>query len=121
MTQRTFGRRVSFEPRPPRRSEEPCATAPLGGVAPARPSIDGASLTFGEIKSSHDEELREWREARSRTYRFPWRQVLLMASLCFGVATFVLPDKVSDDLDWLLYGLMAASFIVGIRRRRSGA
>jgi hypothetical protein len=40
-----------------------------------------------------------------------------MASLCFGIASFVLPDSVSDELDWLLYGLMAMSMYVGLSRR----
>jgi hypothetical protein len=43
--------------------------------------------------------------------------VALMASLCFGIASFVLPDTVNDDLDWLLYGLMAISAYVGFSKR----
>jgi hypothetical protein len=41
-----------------------------------------------------------------------------MASLCFGLASFVLPDKTNDVVNWLLYGLMAISFVAGISRRR---
>jgi hypothetical protein len=44
-----------------------------------------------------------------------------MASLCFGVATFVLPDSVNSAVDYLLYGLMAASFAAGVVRRRKAA
>jgi hypothetical protein len=120
VTQKPFGRRVSLELRPSLPREEPRASSPRVGVALAQPPVDRASLALGEIAPSHDDELREWREARKRRYQIPWRQVLLMASLCFSVAAFVLPDTVSDDLDWLLYGLMAASFIAGIRRRRQG-
>ena len=35
----------------------------------------------------------------------PWPQLSLMASLCFGIASFVLPDSVNDNVDWLLWGL----------------
>ena len=120
MSQKPFGRRVSFELRPPRPSEEPRAASLPAGVALAQPSIDRASA-LGATASARDDELRDWREARRRRYQVPWRQVFLTASLCFGVAALVLPDAVSDDLDWLLYGLMAASFLAGIRRRHQGA
>lgn len=47
----------------------------------------------------------------------PWRQLALMASLCFGIASFVLPESISDELDWLLYSLMAISAYVGFSKR----
>ena len=62
----------------------------------------------------------EWREREQPIkpkFKMPWRQVALMASLCFGVASFVLPDSINDNLDWLLYGLMAISAYVGFSRR----
>lgn len=121
MTQKPFGRRVSFELRPPRPGEEPRAASLPAGVALAQPSIDRAPLALGAAASARDDELRDRREARRRRYQVPWRQVFLIASLCFGIAAFVLPDAVSDDLNWLLYGLMAASFLAGIRRRHQGA
>ena len=65
--------------------------------------------------SSVDEELEEWKASRKRI--IPWRQLSLMASLCFGIASLVLPDSVNDGVDWLLYGLMAASLYAGISRR----
>jgi len=40
-----------------------------------------------------------------------------MASLCFGIASLVLPDSVNENLDWLLYGLMTASLYSGLSRR----
>jgi hypothetical protein len=40
-----------------------------------------------------------------------------MASLCFGIASFVLPDSVNENLDWLLYGLMAVTLYAGLIRR----
>jgi hypothetical protein len=42
-----------------------------------------------------------------------------MASLCFGIAAFVLPETISSGLDWLLYGMMAAGFYAGLRARIS--
>ena len=46
-----------------------------------------------------------------RRFPIPWRQISLMASLCFGIASLVLPDTVNDDVQWLLYALAGlASF-----------
>ncbi|HEY7978467.1 MAG TPA: hypothetical protein VID67_09755 [Rhizomicrobium sp.] len=67
---------------------------------------------------SLDDELREWKRNRKAGFQMPWRQISLMASLCFGIASFVLPDKTNDAVNWLLYGLMAISFAAGISRRR---
>jgi len=48
----------------------------------------------------------------------PWRQLSLMAGLCFGIGSFVLPDSVNGVTDWVLYGLMAMSFIAGLSGKR---
>jgi hypothetical protein len=67
-----------------------------------------------------DEELDAWKAERRRTRGIvivPWRSVYLMASLCFGIASFVLPDTVNDWVDWLLYGLAAASLVAWFRGR----
>ncbi len=66
-----------------------------------------------------DDEFREWKKARKRHSGLPWRQLALMASVSFGIASLVLPDSVSDTLDWVLYGLMAASAYAGLQRRWS--
>ena len=70
---------------------------------------------------SVDDELREWKRSRKRAFRFtfklPWRQLSLMASLCFGIASFVLPDAVNGNVQWLLFALMGASFYAGMRKR----
>jgi len=58
---------------------------------------------------SVDQELQAWKESRGSRFKMPWRQVYLMASLCFGIASFVLPDSVNDNVDYLLWGLMAMS------------
>lgn len=64
---------------------------------------------------SVDEELRQWKTARG--VRIPWRPLLLMASLSFGMAAFVLPASTSDPVQWTLGVLSAASFLGGLTRR----
>lgn len=64
---------------------------------------------------SGDEELRAWKEARRS--KFPLQQVALMASLSFGIASFVLPDAVNDRIEWPLYALCGASLYVGLSKR----
>ncbi|MEO6839504.1 MAG: hypothetical protein ABI192_01940 [Bradyrhizobium sp.] len=71
--------------------------------------------------SSLDDELREWKLARKRNFEIPWRPLSLMATLCFGTASFVLPDSVNDNVQWLLYALAAASLYAGFRKRRRQA
>jgi hypothetical protein len=44
-----------------------------------------------------------------------------MASICFGIASFVLPDDVNRSINWLLYGLTAMSFWVWFKGRRARA
>jgi hypothetical protein len=71
--------------------------------------------------SSIDDELREWKLARKRNFEIPWRPLSLMATMCFGIASFVLPDSVNDNVQWLLYALAAASLYAGFRKRRRRA
>ncbi len=68
--------------------------------------------------TSGDPELEQWKQSRKRQ-PLPWRQIYLMAGLCFGVASLVLPDSVNSAADWLLYALMAASFYAGWRKKRA--
>ncbi len=68
---------------------------------------------------SVEQELRAWK--RTRSFKIPWRQLSLMASLCFGIASFVLPDSVNDSVNWVLYGLMAMSFCAWFSGRRAKA
>ncbi len=56
-----------------------------------------------------EQELQVWKDARGSNFKIPWRQIYLMASLCFGIASFALPDSVNDSIDYLLWGLMAMS------------
>ncbi len=55
---------------------------------------------------------------RAATVKIPWRQLSLMATLCFGLAYFVLPDRVNDIVQWPLYALGAMSFYVNFSARR---
>jgi hypothetical protein len=64
---------------------------------------------------SVDEELRQWKAARG--VRIPWRPLLLIASLSFGMAAFVLPASTSDPVQWTLGVLSAASFLAGLTKR----
>jgi hypothetical protein len=66
---------------------------------------------------SLDDELREWKLARKRNFQIPWRSLSLMATLCFGIASFALPDSVNDNVQWLLYALSGASLYAGFRKR----
>ena len=106
VAQKTFGRRTHF-PRP-------AAHSPAARAVPPQPSRAPQALS---IQPAVDAELQAWK--RARTFRIPWRQLSLMASLCFGIASFVLPDAVNENVQWLLYALMAASFVAGIAARRS--
>ncbi|HEX3756639.1 MAG TPA: hypothetical protein VHV26_16335 [Rhizomicrobium sp.] len=97
-----FGRRASASP----------AHAPAVAVAPA----ETAPPASRDVQcAGHDPELDDWK--RARRWQPPWRQILLTASLCFGIASLVLPDTVNDAVNWLLYALTAASLYAGLRRR----
>jgi len=102
----TFGRRVTPQPQPaaPVRAEP----AVLRVVAPVVVQQSTPSAVE-EQASSVDRELLEWKRARGSKFQMPWRQLYLMASLCFGIASFVLPDSVNDNVDYLLWGLCAMS------------
>jgi hypothetical protein len=122
--QKTFGRRASLPSLPPRqpqpaRAESAVARPPT--VVSDIPAISSLPLTGKISPSAHDQELHEWKKARWQSYKIPWRQLSWMASLCFGIASLVLPDTVNDNVQWLLYALMAASFYVGFVGRRRKA
>jgi hypothetical protein len=79
-----------------------------------------ATLDLSEDHSI-DEELREWKNARRKKIRLPWRQISLMASLCFGIGSFVLPDSVNHAVQWPLLGLAALSLIAGFSRAQQSS
>jgi hypothetical protein len=72
---------------------------------------------------SPEEELLAWKaeRRRERFARIAWRQISLMAGLCFGIAGFVLPESANDALSWLFYALAAASFAAGFLKRKAAA
>ncbi len=118
----SFGRRVSSEPqRRYARVEAPVVPQSVEhdflAIHDERPS----TYVPATDAPSLDDELREWKQSRKHGFRIPWRQVSLMASLCFGIASFVLPDSVNENVQWLLYALTAASLIAGFSRRRRDA
>jgi hypothetical protein len=98
------------------------AVAQTTRVQSAGPSIERpVRLSEKSEFSSLDDELRQWKLARRRNFEIPWRPLSLMATLCFGIASFVLPDSVNDNVQWLLYALTAASLYAGFRKRRQHA
>src|SRR5215469_8778714 len=76
---------------------------PPSDLTPAGPSIE--------------DEIRAWKSARGSLAGFPWRQLALMAGLCFGIASFVLPGSVNAAVQWPLYILTAISFYAGLHKR----
>ena len=123
MTRRqTFGRRPGPQSPPPqakpRAAASPSAGALADTIAFAEPS--SADLPPPEWLSV-DGELQEWKSARRRQFQLPWRQISLMAGLCFGVASLVLPDSINDVMQWPLYALTAASFYAGLRKKKISA
>lgn len=73
------------------------------------------------LRLDDDDGFQESWQTRKHGFTIPWRPLSLMASLCFGIASFVLPDSVNDAVQWPLYGLMAASLYAGFSKRRTGA
>jgi len=63
-------------------------------------------------------ELEEWKANRKKLPLIAWRPLYLMASACFGLAYFVLPDSINDIVQWPLYALAAVSFYLGMKMRR---
>jgi|ERR1700733_13945885 len=110
---KSFGRRAVAQPAAPsaktflefapQRAE---ATGVAAQSAPP-PNEQPPTSPTTEPTVGVDDELREWKQTRKA--RIPWRQLSLMASLSFGIASFVLTGTVAEAVDWLLYALSAAS------------
>jgi hypothetical protein len=115
----SFGRRAG--PQIPRKQAQgvPAMPAVLAQAAIVPAEIPAAPAFSLDMEPAADlgAELREWKAQRS--FNIPWRQISLMASLCFGLASFVLPDSMSDYVNWLLYGLSAMSFYIWFSQRRT--
>jgi hypothetical protein len=118
--QRVFGRRNAVPSQNMARVQESVREiTPAPRAIVEQPAASSLPPPDHPVARQFDEELRQWKRARRQAYKIPWRQLILMASLCFGIAAFVLPDTISSTLDWLLYGMMAVGFYAGLRQRRS--
>lgn len=116
--QTTFGRRTTLQRQPLRATEKLDPVPPSIKFVSAGDTADQSPVAQWKTASSHvDDELQEWKRGRKRRSKSFWRQLALMASLCFGIASFVLPDSVNDILDWTLYALTAASLYAGLSGR----
>jgi hypothetical protein len=117
MKQHPFGRRATHRPisvaitTPDVNRSEPFSE---GSDALEHVSFESDAL---EARSLED-ELREWKQARRKSFRLPWRQISFMASVCFGVGSLVLPDSVNRTIQWLLLALGALSLTAGFSARR---
>lgn len=118
-TQRpAFGRRVIPQAAPaaalrPARVAEPAAPPPV---------IAQPQATVSAEEISVDQDVAAWKAARGSKFVMPWRQIYLMASLCFGIASFVLPDSVNDSVDylmWALCGLSAFAWYNGRKKKNA--
>jgi len=114
--QRSFGRRINPQLQ---RAPAPVRTEPIVQTKEVV-EVPVERVVPPAVKIElPDEDLQQWKETRE--FKVPWRQLSLMASLCFGIASFALPDSVNDSVQWLLYALMAASLYVGFSKRRQKA
>jgi len=99
MSEPSFGRRTQAAPLPLMRKTIRPASIPATPAAP--PSVD--------------DEIRQWKKSRGLSRHL--RPLALTASLCFGIASFVLPKAVNDEVQYPLYALSAASLYAGLRRK----
>ena len=111
-----FGRRINPQAQAaPARAEPVAPSVDVPDVSPVAAPMPSAPQ---EAQPSIEDELREWKLARRKGFEVPWSQLSLVASLCFGAASLILPDSVNDNVQWLLYALMAASAWVAYSKRR---
>ena len=110
---RSFGRKGQPRGQPQR----PASLAPaVVSRAELPPQIEPMSATEPLVAAAINEELQAWKQARKRP--IPWGPLSLMASLCFGIASFELPDSVNGMANLLLYALSAMSLWVWFSKRR---
>jgi len=116
----TFGRRASPQANTPAPRTNTVRAPAMAETKPAEPPVFESTAPSIDTLSLED-ELREWKRNRTSGFQIPWRQISLMATLCFGIASFVLPPSTNEAVSWLLYALMAISFVAGVSRRRKRA
>lgn len=119
-SRRTFGRRaVPQQPIPQSPMSQPSAPpAPVAQSVTMAPESTALFPSEPPLLSIED-EIEAWKAARGPVVAFPWRQLSLMAGLCFGIASFVLPSTINDAVQWPLYVLTAVSFYVGLHKRKA--
>ena len=116
----SFGRRPAGKPRPapPAHGGKPVRKEPAANLNKLFPSSvareAGPTIKSLGPAEGGSSELNAWKSERKRAFRLPWRQLSLIAGLSFGIGSFVLPDSVTGVTDWVLYALMAASFVAGL-------
>jgi len=119
---RPFGRRSNPQPPPSRGGLKLDAPAPGAALLVADVPASPSPILHREILLPPvDDEFRQQEPPAKRPSKMPWRQLSLIAALCFGIASFVLPESVNDQLDWVLYGLMALSAYAGLSKRFFGS
>lgn len=118
----SFGRRVTIQSQSRMARTKVEGDEQGGNAASGKAPLESPLQLFPASPDlpSVEQELLEWRRGR-QGFKVPWRPLSLMASLCFGIASLVLPASVNDNVQWLLYGLMAAGLYAGFSKRRRQA
>ncbi len=122
-SQKSFGRRATSQrmnaPEPAAAVRIAAATdivaASEAAPAPLAMAVDGGQNV------DVDRELEEWKATRKlhkRSFREPWRTLTIVATVGFGVSSWLLPDSVADVAQLVTGGLGAASFFAGFRIRQ---
>lgn len=111
----TFGRRAAPGMRPPREA--------IAAARDARPPADPVDANPSAHEPFVDSELEAWTKDRHRRRlrRLPWQQTLLVGSLSFFIASFVLPASVSGPIDRGLDVLSALGLLAWFAARRNRA
>jgi hypothetical protein len=122
VSQPSFGRRVTVQSQSRIARIKVEAVKQGGNAASGETPLESPLQPFPANPGlpSVEQELLEWRRGR-QGFKVPWRPLSLMASLCFGIASLVLPASLNDNVQWLLYALMAASLYAGFSKRRRQA
>jgi len=115
---RSFGRRSDPKSQPSRSMEATKVVARSTSAESTSRSVQQLVMPSERPQSSLlEDDLQDWKLARKHNFTLPWRQISLMAALCFGIASLLLPDSVNDSVQWLIYALASASLYAGICNR----
>jgi hypothetical protein len=117
MKQQSFGRRTTHQTSSPATKTPAVSHAEHYSKGADALQHVGIELKIREDRSLED-ELDQWKRDRRKAFRLPWRQISFMASACFGIGSFVLPESVNHAVQWLLMALGALSLIASFSARR---